>query len=98
MESPTLTSSLSLLIGIKYSLQVTHLEKYELTLWQHHDEWVLLHKGRASVTVEGKTVVVAAGDDPVFIPRWHSHSMLAFKGDEMILRERTDPTGEFKGL
>ena len=24
--------------------------------------------------------------------------MLAFKGDEMILRERTDPTGEFKGL
>lgn len=74
------------------------MTKYELKLWQHHGEWILISNGRASVTVEGKTTVLAAGDDPVFIPSWHTHSMLAFKGEQMVLKERTEPTGAFKGM
>ena len=72
--------------------------KHELIIWQYHDEWIVLSKGRASVTLEGKKMLISAGDNPVFIPRWHSHSMLAMKGEEMVLKETTDPTGEFKGL
>ncbi|CZR62972.1 uncharacterized protein PAC_12869 [Phialocephala subalpina] len=65
---------------------------------KYHDEIFTLTKGRAAVTVEGKTTILAAGDKPVFIPRWHVHSFTSFEGEEMVLKERTDPTGPFKGL
>jgi hypothetical protein len=48
--------------------------------------------------VEGKTTIFAAGVEPVFIPRWHVHSSTSFRGEEMVLKERTDPTGDHKAL
>jgi quercetin dioxygenase-like cupin family protein len=72
--------------------------KQELIMWQYHDEWIVLSKGRAYFTLEGKKMLISAGDEPVFIPRWHWHSFLAIEGEAVAVKEKTDPTGEFKGL
>ena len=51
-----------------------------------------------TVTVEGKTTVVSAGNDTVVIPRRHIHSFCGFRGEKTIFEERNDPPGIYKPL
>jgi mannose-6-phosphate isomerase-like protein (cupin superfamily) len=55
-------------------------------------------EGRTTFTVEGKSRVIAVGDDSFVVPRCNSHGMKAFEGKKMTLKERTNPTGDFKEL
>lgn len=63
---------------------------------KHHDEFMEVLSGRVSFTLDGKTIILKPGDDPIKIPRLHIHSFKFFKGEPSVFTERTDPVGEFK--
>ncbi|KAF2490993.1 hypothetical protein BU16DRAFT_530568 [Lophium mytilinum] len=64
---------------------------------KYHDEYMEVLRGRMTLYLEGTgSVVLAAGDERLKIPRWHVHSFAAFEGEEAVLKELTDPSGEFK--
>lgn len=50
------------------------------------------------VTLDGKEILVKAGDPPVLVPRRAVHSMKGFKGERVRVRERADPGGDYKAL
>jgi mannose-6-phosphate isomerase-like protein (cupin superfamily) len=56
----------------------------------------MVTKGRILVTVEGRESVLAAGDEPIIVPRWKIHGMRGFQEEAFALKERTNPTGSFK--
>jgi mannose-6-phosphate isomerase-like protein (cupin superfamily) len=63
---------------------------------KHHDEIMEVLEGRVEFTLDGKAVILKPGDDPITIPRWHTHSFRFFKGEPSVFSERTNPTGDFK--
>ena len=54
-----------------------------------HDEHMLVTKGRAEFTDNGKKIVANACDDLITIPRMHTHSIKCFKGEATIFKEYT---------
>ena len=53
-------------------------------------------KGRVKLSHKGKTIIAKAGDDKYVIPRMDAHGFKFFKGEATILKEFTDPAGDFK--
>ena len=53
-------------------------------------------QGSIQLSLNGHTSTVTPQDDEVFIPRRSVHGFKFSKGQAATLRERTDPTGEFK--
>jgi len=64
---------------------------------KYHDEYMEILSGRMNFYLEGSgSVIVSAGDARLKIPRWHVHSFAAFPGEACVLKELTDPSGDFK--
>jgi hypothetical protein len=53
-------------------------------------------KGRVEFSHKGNTVIGRPGDEKLIIPRMDTHGFKFFKGEATILKEFTDPTGDFK--
>jgi len=53
-------------------------------------------QGSIQLFLDGRTLTVTPDDDEILIPRRAVHGFKFPKGQAAILRERTDPTGEFK--
>lgn len=54
--------------------------------------------GRAIFNVDGKEIILSAGDAPLTLPRYSVHSVNVPKGEKVVVREKTIPPGEFKAL
>jgi mannose-6-phosphate isomerase-like protein (cupin superfamily) len=65
---------------------------------QLHDEHITVIEGCISVTVEGRTRMVRAGDDTIVIPRRSWHTIESFKGVKTVIQEVPDPRGQQKAL
>lgn len=53
-------------------------------------------EGRLEVNIDGKTRIVTPSDGQVLITRGQVHSLRSFKGERMVLEERTSPPGDYK--
>ncbi|KAI1425315.1 hypothetical protein F5Y12DRAFT_747939 [Xylaria sp. FL1777] len=63
-----------------------------------HAEYITIVEGRAKLTLDGKEIIVKAGDPPVLIARRVVHSVESFKGERAIIQERPSPGGIYKAL
>ncbi|KAI0150553.1 hypothetical protein GGR57DRAFT_185854 [Xylariaceae sp. FL1272] len=63
-----------------------------------HAEHLSVVEGRMNFVVDGKKVVLKAGDQALFVARRVVHSFESFPGERLILRERPDPAGMYKAL
>lgn len=50
------------------------------------------------MTLDGKTIIVKAGDPAVLIKRRVVHSVQSFKGERTVFREQPDTAGDYKAL
>ncbi|KAF2674454.1 hypothetical protein BT63DRAFT_419746 [Microthyrium microscopicum] len=66
----------------------------------HHDEHMECLEGRASFTLgsypSSQTTILSAGDPPLLIPRYTTHSFKFFKGEAATLKESASPAGTYK--
>ncbi len=46
--------------------------------------------------LDGKAVTATPNDPILFIPRRHTHSFKFCKGEPTVLKEKTNPSGDFK--
>jgi mannose-6-phosphate isomerase-like protein (cupin superfamily) len=46
--------------------------------------------------LDGKVVIVNAGDPTVIVPPRVVHSIRAFKGERLVIQEEADPPGNYK--
>ena len=65
---------------------------------KHHDEYMSCTEGHIELYLDGNTAVAKPGDPPVFIERRKVHGFKFPRGEKAILKEYTQPTGEFKQL
>jgi mannose-6-phosphate isomerase-like protein (cupin superfamily) len=65
---------------------------------QHHDEHITVVEGRITATLDGKDMIVKAGDPPLIIPRLHLHGFHGFPGESCVFEERNLPPGDYKVL
>lgn len=67
------------------------------THWhRYHDEYMQVIQGRVKFTLDGKEIVLNAGDTPTKIPRYVVHGFKFYEGEPATLKEYTDPVGSFK--
>ena len=67
-------------------------------LAQNHQEHFSVLEGRLEVTLDGKHIILKAGDAPLILPRRAVHAMKSFKGEKVVFREQPDPPGMYKAL
>ncbi|PKX91394.1 cupin domain-containing protein [Aspergillus novofumigatus IBT 16806] len=66
---------------------------------KHHDEYITVVEGRITATLDGKDMIVKAGDPPLIIPRLHHlHGFHGFPGESCVFEERNLPPGDWKVL
>ncbi|KAK6085548.1 hypothetical protein SCUP515_00655 [Seiridium cupressi] len=65
---------------------------------KHQTEHFTVLEGRIEATLDGRKKVVRAGDPDLIIPPRAVHSLQGFKGEKLVVRERTDPAGDSKAL
>lgn len=53
-------------------------------------------EGRLEITIEDQTRTVTPGDGQVFIAKRQVHGLKSFKGERVVLEERTSPPGDYK--
>lgn len=63
---------------------------------KHHTERMTVVEGRLEVGLEGKKIIVNAGDAPVLIPARAVHSLRGFKGERLVFQEQAFPGGSYK--
>ncbi|KAI0433450.1 hypothetical protein F5Y09DRAFT_73939 [Xylaria sp. FL1042] len=63
-----------------------------------HDEYIRVMEGRAKITLDGKEIIVKAGDPPVLIARRVVHSIETFEGERAVIQERPSPGGIYKAM
>jgi len=63
---------------------------------KHHDEYMSCVEGQIELYLDGNTVTAKPGDPAVFIERRKVHGFKFPKGEKAVLKEMTQPTGEFK--
>jgi mannose-6-phosphate isomerase-like protein (cupin superfamily) len=63
---------------------------------KHHDEYMSCEEGHIELYLDGATIIAKPGDPAVFIPRRKVHGFKFPKGEKAVLKEMTQPTGEFK--
>jgi mannose-6-phosphate isomerase-like protein (cupin superfamily) len=62
----------------------------------NHTERMTVLEGRLEVVLEGKRIVIKAGDAPVIIPPRAVHSLRGFKGEKLVFQEQAFPGGRYK--
>lgn len=62
-----------------------------------HAETMEVREGRVNVTIDGVTRVATAGES-VHIPIGAVHGFKGFPGERLVVRERSDPAGDYKHL
>ncbi|KAL1866865.1 hypothetical protein Daus18300_006568 [Diaporthe australafricana] len=62
-----------------------------------HSETMEVREGRVNVTVDGVTRVAVAGEK-VHIPIGAVHGFKGFPGERLVVREMSDPAGDYKHL
>lgn len=55
-------------------------------------------EGRLEITLDGKNIILKAGDPSLILPSRVVHSMKSFKGEKVHFREQPDPPGIYKAL
>ncbi|KAG9239867.1 hypothetical protein BJ878DRAFT_546915 [Calycina marina] len=65
---------------------------------KNHDEHFSVLEGRLEFTLDGKEMIIKAGDPETFVPRRKVHQVKGFKGERLVFRERPDPAGMYKAL
>ena len=63
---------------------------------KHHDEYMACIEGQIELYLEGQTILAKPGDPPVFLERRRVHGFKFPHGKKAVLKELTQPTGEFK--
>lgn len=63
---------------------------------KHHDEYMQCVAGEIEVHLDGEDFTAKAGDPTIFIERRRVHGFEFAKGQRVVLKEMTRPTGEFK--
>ena len=63
---------------------------------KYHDEYMACTEGHVELYLDGNTVIAKPGDPAVFIERRKVHGFKFPKGEKAVLKEMTQPTGEFK--
>lgn len=53
-------------------------------------------EGRLEMTIENKTRIVTPSDGQLFIARGQVHGLKSFKGERVVIEERTSPPGDYK--
>lgn len=46
--------------------------------------------------MDGKLVILKAGDPTLLVPPRVVHSIRAFKGERLVIQEQADPPGDYK--
>ncbi|KAI0132623.1 hypothetical protein BJ170DRAFT_614683 [Xylariales sp. AK1849] len=65
---------------------------------QNHSEIFTVLEGRVEVTLNGVKKLFRAGDQDLLIPARAVHSVRGFEGERLVMRERSDPPGDYKAL
>ncbi|KAH8812719.1 hypothetical protein F5884DRAFT_315683 [Xylogone sp. PMI_703] len=65
---------------------------------KHHDEILEVTEGQMKFFVNGKEIIVRAGDEPLIVPRGTVHSFTVIKGVRVTFVEKNAPPGEYKAL
>lgn len=63
---------------------------------KHHDEYMSSEAGHIELYLDGQTTIAKPGDPAVLLPRRKVHGFKFPKGEKAVLKELTQPTGEFK--
>lgn len=63
---------------------------------QKHGEYHIVLDGRLEVTVDGKVIILKAGDAALYVPPKAVHSIRSFPGERMVAQERAEPPGTYK--
>lgn len=64
---------------------------------KYHDEYMEVLEGTVTFTIDGKKTTVHAGSGEVlFVPRMAVHGFTFVKGVKTVLKEYTNPVGDFK--
>lgn len=63
---------------------------------KNHTERMTVIEGRLEVVLDGKKMIVKAGDAPVVIPARAVHSLRGFKGEKLVFQEQAFPGGPYK--
>ncbi|KAK8017901.1 hypothetical protein PG993_014227 [Apiospora rasikravindrae] len=61
-----------------------------------HGEYHIVLKGRLEITVDGKVIILKAGDPTLYVPPKAVHSIRSFPGERMVAQERAEPPGMYK--
>lgn len=84
----------------RYATEVHCADGGELSVPSHwhknHTERMIVIKGRLEITLDGKKIIVNAGDAPLMIPPRVVHSVKGFKGEEVVAQEQALPGGSYK--
>lgn len=62
----------------------------------YHDEYWTVYEGRGKFTVDGKVVVVKAGDPTLKAARGLIHAIDGFEGEKFVFTEAQSPVGTYK--
>lgn len=65
---------------------------------KYHDEHMSCIEGQIELSLEGSILTAKPGDPAIIIPRRAVHGFKFPKGQRAVLKEMTDPTGEFKQM
>lgn len=83
--------------GLKYlKTAFKELNQFAYVILQYHDEYMRVIEGRLEVTLEGKKHTITPSDGQLLIKKGQIHSLRIFKGERMVLEERTSPPGDYK--
>ena len=65
---------------------------------KYHDEYMACTEGQIELSLDNEIIVAKPGDPPVFLERRRVHGFKfnGPKGQKAVLKEMTQPTGEFK--
>ncbi|KAJ0108777.1 cupintype [Diaporthe amygdali] len=72
---------------------------FEVPLHWHrnHSEYFEVREGRVQVTIDGVTKIASAGET-THVPAGLVHGFKGFPGERLVVRERSDPPGDYKHL
>ncbi|KAI9151466.1 hypothetical protein HJFPF1_08668 [Paramyrothecium foliicola] len=63
---------------------------------KNHTERMTVVEGRLEIVLDGKKILLKAGDAPVLIPPRAVHSLRGFKGEKLVFQEQAFPGGSYK--
>ncbi|KAK8091672.1 hypothetical protein PG997_002033 [Apiospora hydei] len=61
-----------------------------------HGEYHIVLEGRLEITIDGKVIILKAGEPALYVPPKGVHSIRSFPGERMVAQERAEPPGTYK--